>query len=565
MTLSHDLFHCWDKIFNCEVALTFQQPGRFVGGGAIDDNGYYMCPRCLDGYYWRNSTGPYDRFAFTSTQQGNCETCQSAISGCIECDGPNFCLKCNEPHFPSYDGCECMSPFLYCPYERTDYLVIDSHYACPKCLEGYFRNDDGGCSPCDIEHCVECAAEDVCLECKEAKGVTHYPSYDGSYCMPEFKNCVEMGQYHEQEVNICVQCKDGYGFSWNEMNCVPCSKAIEGCVECGVMGTCHKCEKGLWPSPDKHACGELIERCEDGPEDYEPVFYYSEEYEMDVSYWKCNNCKDRYFWSHDYYTDKMGCFGTCEYFGYECIDCNHEECLECTEGNFLKLDQQGCHHYVADCEVEFEDQPEYLLEYYWIETGETFFVCPDCEDGKYWDWYTLTCDKCRYENCKECDENRCLECYEPMFLEFNGYGCRSSFENCLIPHAAQPELLGVDFYGYYYCPTCDSGFVWDDEAKMCRVCEDFVENCAECDAYGDCKYCIEGFWKNEDGECDAMEYRNCKYAPDWFGPCQVCMDGYGLNSKNECVSCTPVGEYCMDCSFDKNNRVSECTYCPVNA
>ena len=23
MTLSHDLFHCWDKIFNCEVALTF--------------------------------------------------------------------------------------------------------------------------------------------------------------------------------------------------------------------------------------------------------------------------------------------------------------------------------------------------------------------------------------------------------------------------------------------------------------------------------------------------------------------------------------------------------------
>ena len=310
-------------------------------------------------------------------------------------------------------------------------------------------------------------------------------------------------------------------------------------------------------------CTPLIEYCNDGPEEYEPVFYYSSEYSLELSYWQCNDCKDGLYWTYDEELEQHGCFGSCAGFGSQCKDCDEYFCYQCQEGYFLTQDYQACGHFIDNCEVEHEDQPE-LLDVY-TNGEQLIYVCPDCDSGFYWDWFTVMCRPCFVEGCETCDFSYCDECVEPLFLDANGIECRSTLENCVIPHAAQPELLPIDLGGNYYCPECIEDFYFDFRYQICRHCSDKNPHCIECDEYGDCIQCESNYFRNENGTCDAMEYENCAFASDWFEPCEECYDGFVLDSQDNCVSCESTAYNCVSCTLDAYDKPDRCIECPVNA
>ena len=85
-------------------------------------------------------------------------------------------------------------------------------------------------------------------------------------------------------------------------------------------------------------CTTLISKCENLPEEYEPVFYFSEELDVEISYWRCRECEETYYWTFDKKKESFGCHGSCEIYGPECKHCNEEKCLECYDDFFIGID-----------------------------------------------------------------------------------------------------------------------------------------------------------------------------------------------------------------------------------
>ena len=191
LVLSPDEKECWNKLTGCEIALKDQTFDFFKTNenkAGYRESGFYSCPQCLPGYYWKSNT-------FTTTgadgklvinkRQGECTKCGfhgTDMKMCDSCTGPSQCSSCRAPFIllPNRNGCAAL--IKDCAVDVSEYVAQTDEegrttWRCPQCKGGMFTREDGTCSDCseEFEGCAHCDGQ-RCLSCEEPDQI---PSYDG--------------------------------------------------------------------------------------------------------------------------------------------------------------------------------------------------------------------------------------------------------------------------------------------------------------------------------------------------------------------------------------------------
>ena len=109
MILSPTKQECWPKINNCQLPLHEQTYSFYQGAGSflIDDNGYYRCEVCEDGFFWEEST-ELDIPGDHENNQGHCKPCRDDIEGCAKCLNGEKCIQCDKDFFLTHNQQHCI-------------------------------------------------------------------------------------------------------------------------------------------------------------------------------------------------------------------------------------------------------------------------------------------------------------------------------------------------------------------------------------------------------------------------------------------------------------------------
>ena len=152
-------------------------------------------------------------------------------------------------------------------------------YTCPKCKDGYYKDNSGICQLCsfspDLQEgeptsCLECLTSQRCTKCAEGLILTYLE--DG--CQLHIDNC---DVTYENYINdgtqyICPDCAYGYFSNHKDINlqitteskleyaqCLECGQAH--CSDCQDKNICLECDAGYWLSPDSLYCLPKIDHC----------------------------------------------------------------------------------------------------------------------------------------------------------------------------------------------------------------------------------------------------------------------------------------------------------------
>lgn len=137
---------------------------------------YLRCETCFQGFY-------------LSQESGVCNPCPVGAVACtfsaVQQCGDNFYLL-NSACF------KCLSMCKAC---------LTSPQLCDSCMDGYYVNSLGSCSPCQIANCLQCSSSPkMCSQCVD--------SYTGndceSKCPSNCKICL---------ASTCYECLDSYYLS----------------------------------------------------------------------------------------------------------------------------------------------------------------------------------------------------------------------------------------------------------------------------------------------------------------------------------------------------------------
>lgn len=301
-----------------------------------------------------------------------------------------------------YDYTKCVPKIEGCiiPLEiQNDNTMADywddekQVYICPECIPGFYWSEtDKTCVRCSdmIQNCNECVTGERCTLCDQ----DYFPSYLGDSCERYIENCktgpenyINNGQKY-----VCPECRDGYINDPQTGICESCD--IDLCLDCESAGFCSECE---FPyvlvdkfDVDKKLIGKIceyhiIQDCLDEPSDY----IYDEESDNFI----CNRCRDNFVWDEDEYE----CIECKDAFP-GCMQCMGEKCHICEDhGEFPTYLKDGCMKPLKNCnDTIVPHDYEVLDEYY---------ICSQCDQGFYFDWYTWECEPC------EDHVHMCNECY----------------------------------------------------------------------------------------------------------------------------------------------------------
>jgi hypothetical protein len=94
------------------------------------------------------------------------------------------------------------------------------------------------------------------------------------------------------------------------------------------------------------------------------------------------------------------------------------------------------------------------------------YWCPNCQNGKTWDFITEMCDDCDsiVPDCKRCDNGgKCVDCGDELILSKDRYFCSKPIENC-IDESKDYGIEKVDsLFGEaeaWMCNNCIQGLFW---------------------------------------------------------------------------------------------------------
>ena len=368
--------------------------------------------------------------------------CKSCFSGCEKCSDSNSCEKCEDGFYKinenNKEKCvKCINNCAKCSDSTT----------CDKCIDKYFLPEDKGkseCFKCNYEESVKkcqytdndnkkvtCTNFELVIEGNEKLCKTCEEGYfsDGFSCNKCPHNCKECtGTYQ------CTKCSVGFYMNnlVNGSPCNRCSSQLDNCAECDSATECTKCiggyYKGLSSSREKEAKKSKTE-----------CFNCNCDGICDGETGECTgDCKK------GYYHEKEGekCIN-CAKFSENCIKCDNEKCLECTEKFELNIKEEDqC--VVKACIIGCK------------QCDKENAVCSICED-KYFK-SNGSCEPCS-NSCATCvtKESQCTTCNLPLILD------NSKCVSC--------------FNKYYGC-----------ESESCTV--------------DSCSKCLEYFKTNTDGQCD---------------------------------------------------------------
>ena len=250
----------------------------FCSEGEIDENGHYICSKCVENAKLNSS--------------GICE-CYSDSFGKYN----EWCYKCDDSKYGN-PGCVAK--------KGCNYIHSNDELDCNECKEGYFEYTRGQCFSCsgEIKNCDKCHF-DTELKCDNCIGI---------YSLSDKKDKCEIDECKEYpEISAgCIICKDKLDEYRKNKKCESCRYGYFKTKE----ETCVLCGSEKYGGPACYECG--YEEDEDGNETDNII---------------CKDCYtyERYF-DHYYYSSYFNTFhfilasnGKC----YNCMDYLPESCLKC--------------------------------------------------------------------------------------------------------------------------------------------------------------------------------------------------------------------------------------------
>ena len=448
-----------------------------------------------------------------------------SVRNCYDYNDQGVCLECNDGF-----GLVKENTSTFCrPCPKDCVTCYGNPPKCSRCRVGYGKTTQGGCQPCQSEHCSDCSSDfSLCQSCEPGYGLTSHNNKTCSECKPGCAACYENS-------NSCDECMDGYALT-PQRSCLRCPL---NCKHCNVTGkgkpTCVECDGNRYLHSPGNICIIYDSAC--------------------VKYDKlgtCLSCQDGHFL--DSQTKE------CTSCGDGCLLCNaQEKCTKCIHG--YKMEASNCFPKIANCD-ELNPKNETLCDgcsYGYFLSNNKCQKCPDhclrCQDEK-------GCTECSYpyvkaksgecvrlpENCAYkavTDEGQCRRCDD-------GYGLTPSFQcvSCSQKHCSNCSK------GYRQCFGCSDGFGLSSDGK-CLPCQ--VKNCTSCSRNADrCESCQNGFVQSPDNStCLACIDTNCLSCPKTPTICEYCNHLFGVNPSG---GCSPCPNNCDSC----HENATICTYCHEN-
>ncbi|EGR29749.1 zinc finger lsd1 subclass family protein, putative [Ichthyophthirius multifiliis] len=246
-----------------------------------------------------------------------CEMCSNLINNCLQCDGPNFCLKCSK-NFQISRG------------------------ECRNC-ESFELNMGGNCVACNVlmNRCNTCKSETLCDKCYDTfqkktdeigKDTCICPK--GSYIQPRTAQgnekcllCTSFDPYCMicTQVNVCQWCQNTYHYNKTAKKCIQCTpneyyltsepeKTFQKCINCNsIHPKCIQC------TPDA--------KCKSCSDNYENTNY------------TCQCINDRLLM---YKNSLFQCILCREAIDPLCSQCSDQICNKCEKYYYLSSDYKRC-------------------------------------------------------------------------------------------------------------------------------------------------------------------------------------------------------------------------------
>jgi len=465
--------------------------------------------------------------------------CQEGEKNCLKCNYlTKLCAKCEKEVYAPDEKGGCLVGSKKC--------ILGKNYCnecsvqgnkCEKCVEGYFPDENGGCSYtpyCDISERGECLK---CLENYILIGESPYHSGNMIICKSlnseDFKNCEEI----DNERGVCSKCAENYYLNSVDFRCTK----TQNCSE-SIFEVCTKCDKGFYFNKKENKCikkdknfiycketldGVNCATCDDDcymalDGKCSPVNFCSKVNEDN----KCENCIQNYFLLSNYGNSLCTITDHCA-----SGDPDTGLCLMCEENYYIDYKD-------GKCKLNNEDNE---FKYCKKANGD----CTECIFG----YYIGEDFKCSTtHNCAESNLGKCIICSDKYHLGLDDI-C-SNVEHCIYSNR------------YEECIECEDDFYYNIRDKLCTVAEGNFTDCKISNNDGNvCDECKLDFYLNQsDHNCysnqDFGEFYKCERTDSNGQFCVKCIDKYYFapenlrcSSINGCEKANEDDTKCLECNI----------------
>ncbi|CAD8045498.1 unnamed protein product [Paramecium primaurelia] len=410
------------------------------------------------------------------------------------------------------------------------------------CKLGYFMDDNGECSLCNIG-CNSCNGASECITCKDGYELRNNICYC-SILKDVIQYCSQSNCFHNCQTCLNNQLDVGVIRPKHPKNCLSCDES-----------------KNLWLNVNQCICL-------DG--------YYMENFNCYQCYPTCRKCQDRA-------RDCLACIPG-QYRVLESSTC------ECQTGYFQEDNDLICSKCSDLCQ-KCQFTKDQCSQCYPIHNRITQNDTCICMDG-YYDVGQLICQKCP-TSCKTCQNyNICTSCYDDQFriMSINNQTCicksgyfQQSSDICGQCHLSCLECSNNTNQSCTRCSStrepqitnnvlqfsckCRRGY-YESNDKQCLSCNDYINPPITHYCYSKCGDGILQW--NEDCDDGNDNYRdNCykclhgnSFCLDYTctacdaGKCTACIDGFYLTQESICLPCDSSCKTCI-------NKSDNCTDCMV--
>ena len=445
---------------------------------------------------------------------------------------------------PDPTSTESPSPtlLLSCPDEIEHCIECyaeNNRIKCSKCDAGYYAND-GGLS-CDLCHniCETCRDKYYCLTCKKGYFLEEV------LCFKCVSNCEECDSLD------CLKCNPKYYLS--DGLCYKCADICHECIG-PTESDCIECEAGYFYSGANRRCFKCHESCIDctGPNDYE-----------------CLSCSEGYFLLQNIYIMPNVEGSKCTKCEEGCLNCvNTRKCVRCKSGYRLVNNNgnpscEPCEEGCAICSESPEKCIACSIGYYansipsqdyvnctkcppnchecFIDDGGEL-ICMTCFDGYYKDNETGTCNECKFP-CSICSSiDSCLSCVPGYLLEGNSCDLQCS------------SICLTCKYSSDICDSCRDGYTLS--GTTCIKCPVGCKMCEITQYSAVCLSCLDGYYKDGDNCFRCQSPCETCFSSNLYSGCYSCEAGYFMNQiytvptpyAGQCKKCSEQVEHCSECS-----------------
>ena len=462
--------------------------------------------------------------------------CESYVNHCLKCNPKNnLCSKCEQSEILIPDqngGCKgiqkCILGKNYCYECELDGKI------CKTCEEGYYPDENGGCSTTNF---CKISYKGLCIECKENFILTGQ-KFELKFCKSiksdDFLNCEEIGI----ERGLCIKCKEGFFLNKGDKKCTK----IENCKD-SIYGNCVSCNNGYYLDKKENKCKEQKNNllyCKQSLDNEncdicQDETYFAENGNCTFSNYcsksingKCEKCIDGYYLTNNSYCSDTD---NCNY-----ADSDNGICFSCFDNYYLDTKDFKCKSNIENIEFQFCKK---------VENN----ICVNCELS-----YSLDEESkcCNTHKCAKSKNGICIQCSENYYLGLDNY-C-SNIEHCIYSKFTQCVecednfyynilyeqcLEAIDiFYGCkisnddgYLCSECKNNYYLRRNDSLCFDNNDEIYyKCAFTDYKGEnCTKCIDGYYLGyEDKKCSLIE--NCAVS-EREDKCIKCNNGYCFDVK----------------------------------